>query len=112
MFKVGDRVVLVDAPWWTTHREYIGMITTIAALPGTTRIGQWRSDPTQYYVEIPGATAMNGEICNLFGVREASLRKIDDGDPFAEPRDIGDDTPNKVVKWEQVPYFKPRVTVE
>jgi hypothetical protein len=106
-FKVGDRVVLVDHPGWRLHRQYIGLVTTVLAEPRAESYSYngFKCSAGFYVVEAPGAPASDKTtITNLFAVRDEAMRRLDDGDDFAEPRDMSDDTPNKITTWGAVPW--------
>jgi hypothetical protein len=106
-FKVGDRVVLIDHVQWVHHRQHIGLVTTVLALPSTSghKHNGFLVLPNHYVVEAPGAIAADGQtVANMFGVLEEGLRRLNDGDDFAEPRDMSDDTPNKITTWGAVPW--------
>lgn len=104
-FKVGDIVILVDQPEWVVNRHLIGVETSILALP---QAKQWKYNnvmvpPGYYLVDIPSCVG------GVFGTAENTMRHKKPGDDkFQEPRDLGDDEPNKVVRWDSIQYFKPQ----
>ncbi len=113
-FKVGDIVIMVDAPEWTYNRQFIGCEATIMALPQAKdgkmeikgkSVWVWADC---YVVEIPGVKSAEGKVINLLCSRENTMRHKTGDDPFAEPRDMSDDTPNKVVSWDSIPHFTPQ----
>jgi hypothetical protein len=113
-FKVGDRVLLVDHPNWVRERQYIGRVTTIVAVAQATDYlyNTYRVWAGHYVLDMPGAVSLNGTtVTNVFAVLEPLMRKLDDGDDFAEPRDMSDDTPNKITTWDACPFKPKRETV-
>jgi hypothetical protein len=98
-FQVGDRVVLVWTPRWTntTIMHLVGRRGVVKVPKG----GYMRDWPDNYGVEVEGFD-------HVIGVPAENMRRIDDPeDPFAEPRDMSDDTPNKRSDWYQCPWKPP-----
>ena len=105
-FGIGELVYLVDHPRWVNkaNRHCIGRRALVVGLPGG------RADEPRY--EECYRTEVEG-FGELYCIEATMRREPPQSDPFAEPRDLSDDTPNKVVKWDSVPLFKPtRETVK
>lgn len=95
--KIGDLVRIIDHPTFVNEavRHLIGSQAIVQHLPG--HDPQW---PAIYFLR-----CQNGEPIRT--PREHFIKLKDGDDPFAEPRNLGHDNPNKVVTWDQVAW-KPK----
>ncbi len=107
-FKVGDRVRVIGADGLMEYFDCvagIGKTGTVEILPSEALPSSWA-----WNVRLPPSTQKQLYVVRIDGAGpcayyEHHLKRIDDDD-FPEPRDMSDETPNKVVSWDSVP-FKP-----
>lgn len=99
-FGIGEKVRLVDSAHWDNEntRHLIGREALVVTYDLPRDLG-FPPEAIVYGVEV------SGHVAHPFFCSEPSMRRIDEaGDPYAEPRDIGDDTPNKVIAWDRVQW--------
>lgn len=108
-FPVGSRVVLVDAPFWTANREYIGRVAIVEA----------HLSPAEFLSRFPPGISFPDGLppypCYKLMVAgkplynwEPALRRIDDDE---DKSGLSDEKPNDLTTWDRVPHFKPKVKV-
>jgi len=99
---IGQRCLLIDGKEWDNEktRHLIGRqcVITDLGLPFNIRPAASGYKSPYYQTKVEGYPPN-------FIVAESLLRPIDD--PFAEPRDMSDETPWKPAKWADVPLFTP-----
>lgn len=101
-FGIGERVRLIDCAEWDNQstRHLIGREAIVVGFGMPEEDRQYFPLHFYYKLEVEG----KGE---FYAPDQALKRLDDDSDPFAEPRDVSDDTPNKVVTWDKVAW-KPK----
>lgn len=113
-FGIGERARLVDSPTWTNSetRHLIGKECTVVTFTLPPWIGMYHMADFDKFPHVPiYGVHVPGHVSDPFYVMEHSLKRLDEGDdPFAEPRDVSDDTPNKVTTWDAVPW-KPAIEI-